>query len=159
MLRTSTTRSTLTRTLGAAAAVLAVLTVVACTSEPTAEADGFEFSYEDASIAPEYHRSWTVTVGPDGTGTYTVGSYQEELASGEVSVSPETLDEMLTTAPDAGFEADEACTGGTGRILKLTSGDTVVSTVKVEVCDGGEEEAAALDTWISPVRSQIEIPD
>lgn len=116
-----------------------------------------EYRFNDSSVPPEYHRSYTVTVA-DGEARMVVDSYGDELHDVTAPVDDETWAdaiERLEALDVRTRRAEDGCTGGTSRELRVTDADHATDEpaleVYTEVCNGGEDEADAVDAAVAPV--------
>ena len=153
--------------MAAAAAVLVGTVLGSCADEAgedlgatdldpaTAEV---EYRFNDSSVAPEYHRSYTITV-QGGEARMVVDSYGDELHDVTEPVDDEVWTDLLARVaalPPTGGEPSDDCTGGTSRELQATDvkhppGDPAV-LVRAAPCGGeGEEDADAIDAAVEPV--------
>lgn len=153
------------------AAGLAVL-AGACASEaddPAADVDPasatVEYRYHDSSVPPEYHRSYTLTVG-GGEAHLVVDSYGDLLHDETEAVDGAEWDDLLAAVTDSGVEgsqgAGDGCSGGTGRELRVTDDDHPASDpavlVAVEVCGGdGGDAADEVDALVEPVLAHFDM--
>jgi hypothetical protein len=83
-------------------------------------------AFTDSSVAPEYHRSYTLTVNAQGVHVV-VDSYgdvlhdvTEDVPDDQWSAFVADLPERLAALPDP--EPDDGCAGGTGTALTVTEG-------------------------------------
>lgn len=94
-----------------------------------------EIEYVDAALAPEYHRSWTITADQDQMRTLAT-SYDEVLDDTSAATPAEIWSDFVAALPTAlaridEQESDPGCAGGTGLILRvsgLEDGDRTIST-------------------------------
>lgn len=112
------------------------------------------YAFTDASVPPQYHRSFRLTV-TRGTTSIVVDSYGDVLAEESVPTPPEVwaaLDpaalESLTVT-----STEEGCTGGTSTGLTVVDGSDTLVDLQAEECGGLNEVAvAAINGWIAPAR-------
>jgi len=114
-----------------------------------------EYRFNDSSVPPEYHRSYTVSAR-SGQASIVVDSYgdivHEETAANDVEtwlglVSQDAdLDVAATGDPDE-------CAGGTSRELQINQhDDTPLLDIQVAVCgDEGQAEAARIEEFVEPL--------
>lgn len=101
--------------------------VASCSSaEPIPDsADSIVYRYDDSSVPPEFHRSYTITITPSEA-TVVVDVYGDILAEESVGISAETFQAIKTSFEtneiSSGRQSDEpACTGGTGEGIAYSS--------------------------------------
>jgi hypothetical protein len=118
------------------------------------------YHFGDASVPPEFHRSYTLTIDPTQVHAV-VDSYGDVLGDVTEPLPADVWDRLVadigTVAQlDTGGDADEGCAGGTSRSIEITDdGETVVEK-DVYVCGGANEApAATLDAYVQPVLDAI----
>ncbi len=121
-----------------------------------------EFVFTDASVPPEHHRSFTLTVA-DGTGTVVVDAYGDEIDRDERPVDDEAVTELVEAFNsgdlDAAFDTEGAdCDGGTSLELTLDDGDTREST-EVDDCGGGSRAADDLRAAVAGLLASFDIAE
>lgn len=131
------------------------------------EAASLEYRYGDASVPPEFHRSYTLALvvggaGEPATGSLVVDSYGDVLHGVDVSVDNATWSDVVDQLDglDRGdIGSDEGCTGGTSRRLEVRSADDqVLLDRSISVCGGsGGEEADELDERIAPLLADLDL--
>ncbi|MDP2292541.1 MAG: hypothetical protein Q8M22_15225 [Actinomycetota bacterium] len=99
------------------------------------------YEYHDASVAPEYHRSYTLTVW-EGSARLVVHSYGDNIHDVTVPIDDamwqQTLDDALDYSGTDSVEND-GCTGGTAdEITVLDGNDEEVVHVFMDHCGSGE---------------------
>lgn len=117
-----------------------------------------EYRYNDSSVAPEYHRSYTITVR-DGEARMVVDSYGDVLHDVTEEVDGETWTELLDEVGAVRVrdpEPSSECAGGTSREVLVTDAEHPASDPAVlghaEVCGGtGADDASIIDAAIEPV--------
>ncbi len=117
-----------------------------------------EYRYNDSSVPPEYHRSYTITV-QDGEARMVVDSYGNELHDVTEPVDDEMWTELVDRVAAVRGRASgpsSECDGGTSRQLQLTDADHPATDpalrVHAEVCGGtGTDDARTIDAAIEPV--------
>lgn len=131
------------------------------TTQPSGEAiteAGFHF--QDSSVPPEYHRSWTLTV-TDGRAYVVVDSYGDVVGEDTVEVPAGVWEDLR--AGVAAIEGDEAdpsddgCAGGTGAEVWAREGDAELFQMDASVCGGAN--AAVVDRWQEPFEPVLELFD
>jgi hypothetical protein len=132
--------------------------------------DGIELSdeaqityhYGDSSVPPEFHRSYTLTIGATEVHAV-VDSYGDVLGDVTVDLPAEVWDGLVADAGSvAALDADErdgegeGCAGGTSRDLEIVDGGATVVARSFPVCGGANEAPAqALDAYVQPVLDAI----
>lgn len=122
------------------------------------------YSLKDASVPPQYHRSYTITVTKDQFHLI-VDSYGETIAEATTTVPENTLEELkryLETcqirqkghAPDTGV-----CTGGVSKSLTIYSGEETLLSGTVYQCAGRTEGNLSGDIDAFARKIQGLIPD
>jgi hypothetical protein len=117
-----------------------------------------DYHYGDASVAPQFHRSYGLTITATSAHVV-VDSYGDVLADETFDLDPETWDLMLARLDDlAAIRVDdgEDCAGGTSRSFTVTDGDETVLELDFAVCgDVNTAAGEALDAAIAHVTEQI----
>lgn len=114
-----------------------------------------QYRYTDASIPPEYHRSYTLQVRKDLT-TITVDSYGDLLFEGQATTTPQAWQALsegyaglaALTSPPQG-----TCTGDTSSSVTVSSGGQELIDLFASSCDEASVVAGQLDDWIAPARA------
>ena len=80
--------------------------------------DKFEYQFHDASVPPDYHRSYVITV-TETTISKWVNSYGDTISLDEKPISKANFELLQQTVVDAKIKncklpEDDGCTGGTG---------------------------------------------
>lgn len=121
------------------------------------------YRFQDASVPPEYHRSYTLdlTGSADGAhGELVVDSYGDEVVRVEVDVPADAWTRAVSDleAFDAVTTTDQGCAGGTGREVELTAGGETLIAADIEVCGGaGQDVADELDATIAPLLAGLDM--
>ena len=156
--------------LTAAAALVAVVLAVApaCADEAGTSLDPdsavVEYRFTDASVPPEFHRSYTLTVR-EGEAAIVVDSYGDVLDEATATLDDAEWTALLDRAEsvgDVGGEGGDDCSGGTARALRLTDADhpegDPALDVSVSVCGGdGGAGADALEQVVDPVLDRFDM--
>jgi hypothetical protein len=131
------------------------------------DASALEYRFNDSSVAPEYHRSFTLTLaaaspGGPASGTFVVDSYGEVLHDVEVEVDSASWSSVLSdlAALDrSDIRAEDGCAGGTSRAVAVRADDgTALLDRTVEVCGGGGREAATqLAETMTPLLAGLDL--
>jgi hypothetical protein len=109
---------------------LILLTGASCTSQKNQTTtasksnpiNSISYRFQDASVPPQYHRSYTLTITPT-TLTYTLDSYGDILKDTTVAISEEKWQRAVKAFEGGKFRnakkesTDDGCTGGTGNSL------------------------------------------
>jgi hypothetical protein len=111
------------------------------------------YRFGDASLPPEFHRSYTVTVTSSEV-QLAVDSYGTPINEVTVAMDDSTWTALATVPPEIiGLipETAQDCDGGTTRSLTIDDGTTSVVDVFTEACGGrGPMVAARIDAYIAP---------
>ena len=96
------------------------------------------YHYNDASVAPEYHRSYTVTV-TQGTARVVVDAYGDVLHDVTEPIDDALWERTLAAAQEfddaSSSDRDSGCSGGTSEELTVANGEVVAFDVFVDHCD------------------------
>ena len=113
-----------------------------------------EYRFNDSSVAPEYHRSYTLIARSDEV-SIVVDSYGDVLHEETSSIDEETWGRLVRAVADLDVAAPgnpDECTGGTSRDLLISQDDTPLLDVQVGVCDEqGQTEAAVIEAFVEPL--------
>ncbi|MFT5819599.1 MAG: hypothetical protein ACI8ZM_000824 [Crocinitomix sp.] len=82
-----------------------------------------EYAFNDASVSPEYHRSYTISIDNSEV-SISVDSYGDILAAENHSIDATQFAELIETINMANLASgkntpDEPCDGGTGESLRI----------------------------------------
>ncbi len=118
-----------------------------------------KYEYGDASVPPEFHRSYSLTVTRDDVHVV-VDSYGDVLHDDRLPLPgavweelTETRDPVFALTPD---EPDDGCAGGTTRTLRVSDRDGTFLDLDFGVCGGVNDDAAeAVDAYIQPALEAI----
>lgn len=83
------------------------------------------YQFHDSSVAPEYHRSYTITVW-DSSAHLVIDSYGDVLVDQTINIEPEVWQRTLDAAGafrDTESIPNDGCTGGTADELTVLDGD------------------------------------
>jgi hypothetical protein len=129
------------------------------TATPAPAGDGgidkVELRFRDASVPPQYHRSYTITLQA-GSIRKAVDSYGTPISSADAPLEKAELDKLLADLGKLGLKdgaGDLAgCTGGTGYTLRAFAGGKKVLEASSESC-GGKEAGPLVKAraWIQAV--------
>ena len=123
-------------------------------------ADGIDklvLHFQDASVPPPYHRSYTITVTPSSI-VKVVDSYgtivSESKARFQAADFNQLVDGLLKLKIKSGAPAGDGCTGGTGRSVKLLAGSKLVLESSSSNCGGKSQGPfAAAEKWVGQVEA------
>lgn len=141
--------------------------LAACGSEPQSRelASDALISYQflDASVPPQYHRSYELTVTREKS-RIVVDSYGDILAEETVPTDPAVWAELGGTLESvlglAAQEVQQGCTGGTVTSLTVVEGTSALVELVLDECAGANEDAtSAVNAWIAPARAQFPAMD
>ncbi|HEY8523946.1 MAG TPA: hypothetical protein VIL48_03215 [Acidimicrobiales bacterium] len=116
-----------------------------------------EYHFQDSSVPPEHHRSYTLTVEPSGA-RIVVDSYGDVLHDERAPVDDATWSQLIAAVEGVdglgGGGADD-CAGGTAHDLWVTDGehgnDDPAIAAHVPVCGGdGREDADRVERAVRP---------
>lgn len=101
-----------------------------------------EYNFNDASVAPEYHRSYTITVS-EKKKTVKIHCYGDVLLSRDYDNTPEEYLAFRNELSEKGIKKLKPkknvvpCDGGTTETLKLYKGDECYFNGYVDNCSNG----------------------
>lgn len=149
------------RLLVLAAAALALLTGCNASMADSArlslldpETTQIQYRFNDASVPPEYHRSYTLTASA-AEARIVVDAYGDVLHDEIATVDDDTWRAVLRAA--AGLPTDSSghsddCAGGTSRDLLITEADERVLDVQVADCGSdGQGQAEVIEAFVTPL--------
>lgn len=118
-----------------------------------------EYSYQDSSVPPQYHRSFVLTI-TEAESEIVVDSYGDVLADETVPTSPEVWRRLSDGYPGiVGLSLSprvEECTGGTSFDLTVMQSTQTLLQTRGDMCGGGNEEVDRMVTdWLAPARAQF----
>jgi len=98
------------------------------------------YRFIDASVPPQYHRSYTITVSQNRA-HITVDSYGDVLAEKEFNISSDQFKELLncfqkTKIRNCKLEKENGCTGGTGEKISLSDENKDMFSGRIYHCGG-----------------------
>jgi len=108
----------------------------------TALVDTLIYHYQDASVPPPDHRSFTINLN-ETSAELIVDSYGSVIAKRQVTVNTHLIKELISLVATKRIrlcQYKEAldCSGSTGESLKLYEGDRVVFQGEVQHCIDGD---------------------
>ena len=109
-------------------------------SIPWDETTMVEYRYGDSSIAPEYHRSYTISITDDKK-TIVIDSYGNVLLRKEYPNTPTEFQAFIEELSKKGIKQhqddnDDPCDGGTSETLRLYNKDVKFFDAYVYHCSG-----------------------
>ncbi len=114
---------------------LLILFIVSCTNTAplvldTNESIIIDYGFNDSSVSPEYHRSYTITISPTNIHVQ-VDSYGDVLADKNLPISSNQFEELIQTINEANLvsgrnEPADPCDGGTSESLTIKAADKQV---------------------------------
>ena len=101
-----------------------------------------EYRFGDASVAPQYHRSYTISVS-NSKKTITIDSYGDVLLQRQYDITTEEFLKFREAVAEKGISTHEekevsGCTGGKTEYIRLYKGDEMYFDAYVYHC-GGED--------------------
>ena len=128
-------------------------------TDATATADDtvVTYQFQDSSVPPRYHRSYTLTFDRQQA-HIVVDSYGEILADQTVEMDPAAWEQVTSALDTVGNlqvqEPAQGCTGGTGFVVQVDRGGSRVVDIDGYACGGVNSQASEqVSTWVGPVRS------
>ncbi|MBP5338672.1 MAG: hypothetical protein J6Z14_05125 [Prevotella sp.] len=118
-----------------------------------------EYRYGDSSVAPDYHRSYLITI-TDSMKTMVIDSYGDVLLSKQYSNTPTDFQIFKEELSKKGIKKHDetdsgGCCGGTTETLRLYSADAIVFDAYVYHCSGKYGTLFLPDGTADFIRSQI----
>ncbi|MFH1336735.1 MAG: hypothetical protein ABII96_09485 [Candidatus Zixiibacteriota bacterium] len=98
------------------------------------------YDFSDASVPPEHHRSYTITVTPDAV-RVVVDSYGDILADRTYGITDKQFSDVrnsleMNKIRNCTLGEDEGCTGGTSETISCTDGKKEIFSGSVYHCGG-----------------------
>ena len=123
------------------------------------QATKVEYRYGDASIAPDYHRSYTIAI-TDSSKVITIDSYGKVLLTRQYPNTPadfQTFKELLSKQGIATHKETDSggCCGGTTESIRLYQEDTKTFDAYVYHCSGNYGNLSLPDGIEDMFREQI----
>lgn len=94
-------------------------------------ADFIVYEFHDASVPPDDHRSYTISITPNKL-NYVVDSYGDVIKKGFIDIDKKKWEQCKNAFESAGIrnvvekENNEGCTGGTGNSISVYQGTTTL---------------------------------
>jgi hypothetical protein len=133
-------------------------------AEPDAAHAQLTYHYQDSSVPPEYHRSYTLelTGADDGAhGELVVDSYGDELHRVDVDVEPDVWEAAVTDLAALDLSSsgtEDGCAGGTARSIELDADGERLVAADLDVCGGaGADAADELDAVVAPLLADLDM--
>lgn len=116
------------------------------------------YRFGDSSVAPQYHRSYTITVGKSQA-QITVDSYDKIVAEKTVQISGQQFNEIIETIEKAviakrALKDNDGCAGGTSEALKILD-DNKKTIFDGSVYHCGTQDYGELTGDIAAVKSKF----
>jgi hypothetical protein len=95
------------------------------------KADTIIYEFHDASVPPDDHRSYVITITPNKL-NYVVDSYGDVIKKGFIDIDKKKWEQCKKAFESAGIrnvvekENNEGCTGGTGNSIKVYQGTSTL---------------------------------
>lgn len=125
------------------------------------EVDEIIYSFDDASVPPEYHRSYTITI-KENSGTIVVDSYGDILAEDEFKLMDGEFAKLIESINSANLKECDAnnapkCTGSTGELISIKEGGKEVYHQYIDHCDKNSNIAKCGDfpTVIADIKNFV----
>jgi hypothetical protein len=98
------------------------------------------YRFQDASVPPEYHRSYTITIDKDRL-KITVDRYGDILAEKEYRIEKNQFEGLIASLKEnkikkAVLGVDDGCTGGTSEIISYSNLSEEIFSGTVYHCGG-----------------------
>lgn len=114
-----------------------------------------EYRFTDASIPPEYHRSYTLVVTRQET-RISVDSYGDLLFEGMVPTTTQAWQDLSLGYPaiaELSSPPEGSCTGDTRASVEVTDAGTTVLDLSASSCEDAARVASRISDWITAARS------
>lgn len=90
--------------------------------------DKIEYRFNDSSVPPEYHRSYSLVVTPESADIY-VDSYGKQLLNKTYKIDSKQFGKVVEELRGLGIKKQKSkdvnpCSGGTTEVLRLYAGNT-----------------------------------
>ena len=128
---------------------------------PAVTVSELTYSFGDASVPPEYHRSYTITVTAD-TAAVVIDSYGEVLADEEYPITAEQFADLNTSLNNNNIrnctlDDNAGCTGGTTEGVSYTDSTGAVFSGSVYHCGGIDDGdlCGDISSFADDVRSAV----
>ena len=98
------------------------------------------YRFQDASVPPEYHRSYTITIDKDRL-KITEDSYSDILAEKEYRIAKNQFERLVASLKEnhidrAELEEEDGCTGGTSESISYSNLSKEIFSGTVYHCGG-----------------------
>ena len=123
------------------------------------ETTRIEYRFGDASVAPDYHRSYTITI-TDSTRTIAIDSYGDILLTRQYPNTPSDFQAFKEKLSGKGIKTHKekdsgGCSGGTSESLRLYKDDVKILDAYVYHCSGESGTLFLPKGTADLIRSQI----
>ena len=123
------------------------------------EATMVEYRYGDSSVAPDYHRSYVITI-TDSTKAIAIDSYGDVLLTKQYPNSPSDFQVLKDELSEKGIKThkekdSDGCSGGTSETLRLYKADVRCFDAYVYHCSGESGTLFLPDDAADLIREQI----
>lgn len=122
------------------------------------ETTRIEYRFGDSSVAPDYHRSYVISI-TDSTKTITIDSYGHVLLTKQYPNTPSDFQAFREELSKKGIKKhkkkDSACSGGTSETIRLYKGEEKVFDAYVYHCSGKSGTLFLPDGTADFIRNQI----
>ena len=149
----------------------AVLFLLGCGSSNNASTDAsvtpvdweettrIEYRFGDSSVAPDYHRSYVITI-TESTKTIAIDSYGDVLLTRQYSNTPSDFQAVKEELSKKGIKTHKekdsgGCSGGTSETLRLYKGNVKFFDAYVYHCSGENGTLFLPNGTADLIRSQI----
>lgn len=98
------------------------LTLLSCGESPPNDFNQIVFNYQDSSVPPQYHRSYTIEIYKNGKGIFSVNSYGDTLHQEVLQIDAEKIKSLFESAQQlqaGGHKGAEAMSGSSMGYLEL----------------------------------------
>lgn len=118
-----------------------------------------EYRYEDSSVPPDYHRSYTIVV-TDSSKSIIIDSYGTVLLTQQYANSPKSFKTFIEHLSYVGIskhkeKEDNGCCGGTTEYIRLYKGDDKLFDAYVYHCSGDFGDLSMPDGTADWFKEQI----
>jgi hypothetical protein len=134
-------------------------TGVSVSSDDWEETTRIEYRYGDSSVAPDYHRSYVVTI-TDSSKMIAIDSYGDVLLTKQYSNTPSGFQAFKEELSKKGIKKHKekdsgGCSGGTSESIRLYKGDAMFFDAYVYHCSGESGTLFLPDGTADFILSQI----
>lgn len=117
------------------------------------------YAFQDSSVPPQYHRSYTLTV-TQAESRIVVDSYGDVLADESAPTSTKVWQEISAGTPSIADLVPvgqvDGCAGGTSFDVEVTVPLETLVELSADLCGGDNDDVARVVTdWLAPARDQF----